>query len=230
MESIKEIKARSAGIRQRARLLLVFSLFTAISTGMAAKANAQTFSEWFSQKKTQKKYLLQQIAALQVYSGYLKKGYSIASNGLGNISGYLKSENGLHTTYYNRLKTADPVVKNDPMVKAIIAWQQDILKRTKEINQTSGMTPEDKKYLSNVSAAVLADCDQQLNTLQNVISDNKVEMSDAERLTLITRIHAAMLANYKFTSSFSAQVKILAVSREQEKAQLAVSKKVYGIN
>jgi hypothetical protein len=50
---------------------------------------------------------------------------------------------------------------------------------------------------------VLADCDQQLNTLQNVISDNKVEMSDAERLTLITRIHTAMLANYKFTSGFS---------------------------
>jgi Na+-translocating ferredoxin:NAD+ oxidoreductase RnfG subunit len=230
MESIKEIKARSAGIRLRARSLLLFSLFTAISTGMAAKADAQTFAEWFSQKKTQKKYLLQQIAALQIYSGYLKKGYSIASNGLGNISGYLKAENRLHSTYYNRLKTADPVVKNDPMIKAIMDWQQDILKRTQEINQTNGMTPAEKGYLSKVSAAVLADCDQQLNTLQNVISDNKVEMSDAERLTLITRLHAAMLANYKFTSGFSAQVKILAVRREQEKTQLAVSKQVYGIN
>ncbi|MET3501326.1 hypothetical protein ABIC45_002938 [Mucilaginibacter rubeus] len=230
MESIKEIKVRSAGIRQRARSLLVFSLFTAISTGMAAKADAQTFAEWFSQKKTQKKYLLQQIAALQIYSGYLKKGYNIASNGLGNISGYLKSENSLHTTYYNRLKTADPVVVNDPMVKAIMAWQQDILKRTREIDQTSGMTPSEKKYLSKVCAAVLADCDQQLNTLQNVISDNKLEMSDADRLALITRIHAAMQENYKFTSGFSAQVKILAARREQEQAQLAVSKQVYGIN
>ncbi|MFA6245353.1 MAG: hypothetical protein WC615_00340 [Mucilaginibacter sp.] len=230
MESIKEIKARSAGIRQRARSLLVFSLITAISTGMAAKANAQTFAEWFSQKKTQKKYLLQQIAALQVYSGYLKKGYSIASNGLGNISGYLQSENSLHTTYYKRLKTADPVVKNDPMVKAIMSWQQDILERTQEIKQSSGMTSAEKNYLSKVCAAVLADCDQQLNTLQNVISDNKVEMSDAERLTLITKVHAAMQANYKFTSGFSAQVKILAVRREQEQAQLAVSEQVYGIN
>lgn len=173
---------------------------------------------------------MQQIAALQMYSGYLKRGYGIASNGLGNISGYLKSENGLHTIYYNRLKTADAVVKNDPMVKAIMTWQQDILKRTMKINQCNGMTPAEKHYLSKVCAAVLADCDQQLNTLQNVIIDNKAEMSDAERLGLITRIHAAMQSNYKFTSGFSAQVKILAVRRDQEQAQLAVSKQVYGIN
>lgn len=230
MESIKDVGLRSAGIRQRARSLLVFSLFTAISSGMAANAHAQTFAEWFSQKKTQKKYLLQQIAALQVYSGYLKKGYSIASNGLGSVSGYLKSENGLHTTYYNRLKTADPVVKKNPMVKDIMSWQQDILKRTQEIDRVGGITGTEKKYLLSVSNAVLNDCDQQLITLQNVISDNKVAMSDAERLALITRIHTAMLSNYHFASQFATQVKILTLRRQQEQAQVTVSKRVYGIN
>ena len=229
MESIKDVGLRSAGIRQRARSLIILSLVTAISSGMAANANAQTFAEWFSQKSTQKKYLLQQIAALQVYSGYLKKGYSIASNGLGSVSGYLKSENGLHTTYYNRLKMADPVVKKDPMVKDIMSWQQDILKRTQEIDETGGMTVPEQKYLSSVNNAVLNDCDQQLITLQNVISDNKVEMSDAERLALITKIHTAMLANYRFASQFAAQVKILALRRQQEQKQVKASKRVYGI-
>jgi hypothetical protein len=41
-------------------------LFVQVST-------AQTWSEWFSQKKTQKKYLLEQVAALKIYAGYLKK-------------------------------------------------------------------------------------------------------------------------------------------------------------
>jgi Tfp pilus assembly protein PilP len=191
---------------------------------------AQTFAEWFSQKKTQKMYLLQQIAALQIYSTYLKQGYGIATNGLGSISGYLKSENGLHQTYYTRLRTADPVVKNDPMVKEIMAWQQDILKRTQEINQVNGLTTAEKNYLSSVTTTVLKDCNQQLSSLQNVVSDNKAEMSDAERITLITRIHTAMQSNYQFTSSFAAQVKIVAVRRQQEENQAAVSKKVYGIN
>jgi Tfp pilus assembly protein PilP len=191
---------------------------------------AQTFAEWFSQKKTQQKYLLQQIAALQVYSTYLKQGYGIATKGLGSISGYLKSENGLHQTYYNRLRTADAAVKNNPMVKEILAWQQDILKRTQEINQVNGLTTAEKNYLSSVTTTVLKDCDQQLSSLQNVVSDNKVEMSDAERLGLITRIHTAMQSNYQFTSSFAAQVKVVAIRRQQEENQVAVSKKVYGIN
>lgn len=230
MESIKEIKAKSAGLRNKARALLVFSIFTAISTGIAVNAKAQTFAEWFSQKKTQKKYLLQQIAALQVYSSYLKQGYGIATNGLGSISGYLKSENSLHNTYYSRLSTADPAVKNNAMVKDIMAWQADILKRTQEINRVSGMTPPEKNYLSRVNAALLKDCDADLNMLQNVISDNKVPMSDAERIGLLTNIHSAMLANYKFASGFAAQVKIMAQSRQQEQIQVAVSKQVYGIN
>lgn len=230
MESIKEIKAQSGGLRNKVRALLVFSLFTAISTGMAANAKAQTFAEWFSQKKTQKKYLLQQIAALQVYSSYLKQGYGIATNGLGSTSGYLKSENGLHHTYYSRLSTADPLVRNNAMVKDIMAWQADILKRTQEINRVNGMTAPEKNYLSNVSTALLKDCDQQLNTLQNVISDNKVAMSDAERIALITKINSAMLANYKFASGFAAQVKIVAQSRVREQNQVAFSKQVYGIN
>ncbi len=48
-------------------------------------ANAQTWDEWFKQKKTQKKYLVQQIAALRVYLDYLKKGYTVVHNGLNTI-------------------------------------------------------------------------------------------------------------------------------------------------
>jgi hypothetical protein len=164
MESINGLKARSAGIRRRTRCLLVFALFTAISSGMAI---------------TQKKYLLQQIAALQMFSVYLKQGYQIANNGLGSVSGSLKMENVLHSTYYNRMKTAGPLVKNNTMMKDIVAWQQDILARLKAISQISGMTAEEKSYLEQVRSAVLKDCDQQLNTLQMVVSDGTMEMCDA---------------------------------------------------
>jgi hypothetical protein len=217
-------------IRRKARYLLVFSLFTAISSGMAVTAQAQTFAEWFAQKKTQKKYLLQQIAALQVFSGYLKKGYQIANNGLGSISGTLKTENGLHSTYYNRMKTASPLVKNNAMIQEIMAWQQDILARLKDISQISSMTAEEKSYLEQVRSAVLKDCDQQLNTLQIVVSDGKIEMSDAERIALVNKIHTAMMENYRFASGFAAQAKLYAIRRQQEQNQVLVTKQIYGIN
>jgi hypothetical protein len=230
MESINQLKVQSAEIRRRARCLLVFSLFTAISTGMAVTAQAQSFAEWFEQNKTQKKYLLQQIVALQVFSGYLKQGYQVATNGIASISGSLKKENGLHTTYYNRMKTVDPVVKNNAMVKDITTWQQDILTRMQGIDNINGLTTDEKNYLANVKAAVLKDCDQQLTTLQNVITDGKMEMSDAERIALLTKIHTAMMDNYHFASGFAAQAKIYAAQKQQGQNEAAMEKQLYGIN
>ena len=230
MESIDQLHAQSAEIRRRAKYLLAFTLFTAISTGMATKVHAQTFAEWFEQNKTQKSYLLQQIAALQVFSGYLKQGYQVATNGMSSISGSLKKENDLHSTYYGRMKTVYPVIKNNAMVKDITTWQQDILKRLQDITTISGLTTDEKNYLSNVKATVLRDCDQQLNTLQNVITDGKMEMSDAERIALLTKIHTAMMDNYRFASGFMAQAKIYAAQKQQGQSEAIVEKQLNGVN
>ena len=69
----------------------------------AENLSAQTSSEWFRQKATQKKYLLQQIAALQVYSGYLSKGYSIAKNGLNTIKNIKNGDLLQHSNYFTSL-------------------------------------------------------------------------------------------------------------------------------
>jgi hypothetical protein len=225
MESIDQIYVRSTEIRRKAKYLLALTFLTAATT-----ARAQTFAEWFEQNKTQKSYLLQQIAALQVFSGYLKQGYQVATNGMSSISGSLKKENTLHSTYYSRMETVDPVVKKNAMVKDITDWQQDILKRLQDITAIDGLTTDEKTYLGNVKAAVLKDCDLQLSTLQNVITDGKMKMSDAERIALLTKIHTAMMDNYRFASGFAAQAKIYAAQKQQEYGEATLGKQLYGIN
>jgi len=165
-------------------------------------ANAQTFAEWFSQSKTQKKYLLAQIEALNRYSSYLREGYTVAKGGLGSITGYVGDEFKLHKAYYDRLKTADPALKNNDQVKEIIAWQQDIIKLTSNWNE-----------IQPTKNALLKDCEAQLIKLSSIIS-NKTEMSDAERLQQIELIHAAMLSNLHFASSYNAQLKRYAIQQE----------------
>lgn len=230
MESIKLLGTQSDGTRRTARFLWMIALLTVIGGSVPTMVKAQTFAEWFAQKKTQKQYLLQQIVALQVFSGYLKQGYQIATKGMSSISGSLKTENGLHTTYYSRMKNADPVIKNNDMVKDIMAWQKDILVRLQPITELSGLTADEKNYLGNVRAAVLNDCDQQLGMLQKVISDGQLEMSDSERLTLLMKIHTAMMDNYRFVSGFAAQIKIYVIQRQQEQNQTIVEKQLYGVN
>ena len=188
---------------------MAFIKITLALTLMSFCANAQTFAEWFSQGKTQKKYLLAQIEALQMYSSYLKKGYTVAKGGLGSITGSIGDEFKLHTAYYDRLKNADPRLKNNAQVKQIIGWQHDIIK------QANSWQSDDMAYIAKVKTALLNDCEAQLTELTQVVSGG-TEMSDAERLQQIETIHTAMLSNLHFATNFSSQLKRYQIQKQQE--------------
>lgn len=229
MESINQIKMRADEIRRKSKKLLAFTVMTVAASALATTARAQNFAEWFQQKSTQKKYLLQQIAALQVYAAYYKAGNNIAHNGLGSITGSLKSENGLHTTYYSNLNNVSPVVKNNKQVSDILQWQKDILGRMNILDKTANLNDGERKYIIQVKAALFKDCDQQITELQNVVTDSKLNMSDEERLKHIGAIHSSMQNNYRFASAFADQVKVYAVQRSQENNNVISEKKIYGI-
>jgi len=225
MVSIETMLEQAACIRRRAKRLLTFTLVTA---AMSQCAQAQTFAEWFSQKKTQKKYLLQQIAALQVYSGYLQKGYHIAKGGLGSISSYVGSELGMHGDYYDHLKSVSILVKNNPQVNEILRWQQDILNQARRLKNEKGLTKDESKYVGKVSKALLSDCDAQLNDLQTVLTDQKTAMSDEERFRQINRLRQAMQDNYRFVSSFRSQLQIYLRGKQQEIQNVKTLNHLYG--
>jgi len=83
-------------------LLLALSMFS----------YSQTVEEWTKQKKTQIKYLLQQIAANKVYLDYIEKGYGIARNGLNTIQSIKKGDFNLHSDFVSSLIKVNPKIKN----------------------------------------------------------------------------------------------------------------------
>ncbi|MCD8739338.1 hypothetical protein LT679_01880 [Mucilaginibacter roseus] len=200
---------------------------TILALLLGGSASAQTFAEWFSQKKTQKKYLMQQIAALQMYSGYLSKGYKIAKGGLGNIGGYIGDEFMYHGNYYTHLKTVNALVKSNPQVKQILRWQQDIIHQATAIKRQDGLTAKEQVYLGKVTKSLLTDCDARLNDLETVITNNKAEMSDEERIRQIALICKAMEDNYKFVTSFNIQVKLYVRNKALEKKDANLLTQLY---
>jgi len=229
MESNKRLKIQADEIRRKSKKLLAFVMMTVAASAIATTLKAQTVAEWFDQKKTQTKYLLQQIAALQIYAAYYKQGNNIAHNGLSSIFGSLTSENGLHTTYYNNLKNVNPAVKNNKQVSDIMQWQKDILTRMSNLDKTANLNENERQYIVQVKSALFKDCNGQITELQNVVTDNKLQMSDEERLKHIGVIHTAMQDNYRFASSFADQVKVYAFQRVQENNNIITEKKIYGI-
>lgn len=211
------------------KCLVILSIL--ITFGSAARA--QTFSEWFKQKKTQKKYLVQQIAALQVYIGYVKKGYKIAQQGLTAIGDFKNGEFNLHQDYFNSLKNVNPSVQHYDKVAAIIALETETVKNChntfKHVRGSGAFAENEVSYISKVLRRLMDDCADITGELITLITSGELEMKDDERLERIDRLYVSMQDDYTFMKHFDSQISILAVNRHKEKKDTKVNQELYGI-
>src|SRR5450432_4696186 len=86
--------------------------------------NAQGLSNIFNQKAADLKSMGKQIALLQLYIGWIEKGYSIARSGLTLIGDIKRGELNLHTVFFSSLSSVKPDIKKYSKVAAIIVTIQ----------------------------------------------------------------------------------------------------------
>lgn len=196
---------------------------------LSSMAKSQTWDEFFRQKATQKKYLLQQLAALKLYADYVSKGYQIADKGLKTIKGFTKGEFDLHSVFFESLKNVNPALAGNKNIEEILIWQAAIIKGYNSLNRETIKSGNDKSYIESVRSKVLSECVRDVDDLFAVISSGVLEMKDDERLKRIDKLHSDMRDRYQFTESFIRHIKVLNLQREQEKQNSGASKKLYGI-
>lgn len=194
---------------------------------------AQTFEEWFKQKETQKKYLIQQIAAFQMYLGYVQKGYSIAQKGLTTISNIKKGDFNLNRDFFGSLKSINPKVRNSAKVADIIAFQIKIVQvykdTYKQVRASCLFNSKEVDYIFVVFTNLLSDCADVIDAIITVTTDDKLEMKDDERLKRIDALYNSMQDNYTFVQSFGEEAKLLAIQRMKEKKDVQTSRTLNGI-
>ncbi|MBR2647967.1 MAG: hypothetical protein ACRCSM_09865 [Sediminibacterium sp.] len=206
-----------------------------VTVGLFAfhSSNAQTTDEWLNQKSTQKKYLLQQIAALQVYIGYAKKGYTVVTSGINTIRNIKNGDLNLHRDFFNRLKNVNPAIRRYAKVADIIAYQVKIIKQTKmtlqQIKETKQFTETEVDYCKQVFDNLLDECIKTVDELILVTTSGNLEMKDDERLKRIDSLYADVQDKYSFACSFSDDMGILAVQRLGEQMEINRSKLINGI-
>jgi hypothetical protein len=189
---------------------------------------AQTFAEWFSQKKTQLKYLTQQIAALEQYGSFVKQGYAISQHGLGGIGNWVAGEFDLHNGYYNSLRTVNPYIRNNPKANSIVQMAQQIPGQFDQLSRLA-LTANTRTYIASVKNSILADVDKDLAELQTVLG-GQVAMSDDERLKRLDAIYAKVLDKLVFSRSFCSQVRILVNQRSLELQDIQTQQRIYEKN
>ena len=216
-------------VKMKTMKIMLVMLFCVIS-----KAEAQQMKEWINQKKTQTEYLIQQIAANQVYMEYLKKGYRIARDGLNTISSFKRGEFNLHDAFFQSLKTVNPEVKRYIRVTETVDLQRKIVqeysKLLKVLTASDAFTVAELDYVRRVLGRLLDDCGLILDELITVTTNGKLEMKDDERMARIDKLFSDMQDKYTFSQSFSGKTKAIAAGLLQEKNEVKTSRALHGVN
>jgi hypothetical protein len=185
----------------------------------------------FSQKKTQKKYLLQQIAKLQLYLGYAKQGYKIVNKGLSTISQIKDGDFSLHKAFFTGLETVNPRIKNYSNLAATLACVPAIQQQDRSIKKllttsTAFIDTEKvfiRRQLFNMQQALLDD----VSLLHDVLTDNTLQMSDAQRLERIDKIYLSISQKRQWISTRNTQCQLLSRQRMKDRTEHSALEALY---
>lgn len=201
---------------------------------IAFSVHAQNLQEWTQQKKTQIKYLVNQIAALQIYITYVEKGYAIAKNGLNAIHNIKNRDYSLHDEYFTSLKNVNPKIKSYWKVADIIALQIKIVqayhKQRNTIPQSGQFTQDEISYCNKVFTNLLNGCTDIIDQLILLTTDGSTQMKDDERIKRIDALHADMKDKYVFVQHFTSEANVLAVQRLLDANDVRTSRALLNIS
>lgn len=181
----------------------------------------------------QRKELLLQIGALQVYMDYARKGYSAVSKGLHFIGDAKRGEVKLHGDYFTSLVKINPKVQQYYKTAEIIALQFQIMKACRktytDLKSSDLFHGSELEYIERSFERLLENCSRTLDELLVMTSDSKVELRDDERIARIDALHEMMLADYNFCIAFSKEARLLWISKAGDQKDSRDLNGIYGL-
>jgi hypothetical protein len=191
------------------------------------------FNQGMSGQAKQRKELILQIAALQVYIDYAKKGYSTVSKGLNFIGDARKGELNLHGDYFTSLLKITPKVRNYYKTVEIISMQFKIMKLCRktlaDLKTADLFHGNELDYIERSFEKLLWSCNQTLDQLLVITTDAELELKDDQRLERINLLHKTMLEDYNFCLTFCSEARLLSVSKTADKEDSKGLSELYGL-
>lgn len=206
------------------RIWTAFALLILMATN---ELRAQTFSEWFSQKRTQKRYLLEQVLALKVYADFARKGYGVVSDGLSTVKNITSGEFGLHEIFITGLKVASPVIRNDSRIPEILLLNSGMLKTFGSLTSAGGWDASQMAYLHSVKSVVNGEIWDDLEELALVIVSGKAEMTDDQRLVRLNEIYDRTKERSAFAQEFETDQLRMLNQKKLEQRNIEILRRLY---
>lgn len=164
----------------------------------------------------------------------MKTGYQIYEQGYGSISSLSKGNFDLHNVYLTGLLAVSPAVRNYGRIADILLMQASLIRQYKTqtslFHQSGSFSVEELSYMSDVYTRLVSQTLDDIGELTNIITADKLRMSDADRIKGIDRIYSSSSDRLQFLQSFGNQGITLSLQRSKDAANTQTLKQLYGIN
>ena len=197
----------------------IVSLF-ALSWSISIQANAQNAAEWLQQKRTQKRYLLEQILASAVYQDYLKNGYQVLHNGLMLIGNWRIAELDLHRSFYDAaaqgLRGGIPPDRIARFNRLLGAQRDQLASLSQLCRSGSWVNPQEQRYVWGLLGRIPQQLAPYGATFQELSRAGARALNDAQRLTAIDSLLNEFQADLSVLAHFHSELRVLLRQRMAE--------------
>jgi hypothetical protein len=170
-------------MKKQCGILIIFGLFGLMALWpTTGRAQGQELQQLLLniEKLTQMKSILSDM----------KTGYQIYQQGYGTISSLSKGNFNLHSVYLNGLMAVSPGIRNYGRIAEIISIQASLLseykRNFKQFRQSGSFSISELNYMGDVYNKLVAETLDNIGELTNVITANKLRMSDADRIKSVS--------------------------------------------
>lgn len=164
----------------------------------------------------------------------MKKGYQILDGGYNTVKDITEGNFSIHKIFLDGLMQVSPTVRKYRRIVDIIDFQIILIREYKNaferFKRDSNFAPEELAYLGRIYDNLFKQNLRNIDELTNVITANKLRMSDDERLKAIDTIYEDMQDKLIFLRHFNNNTTVLAVQRAKEKNDVKTIGQIYGID
>jgi hypothetical protein len=196
-----------------------------VSVGIPA--HAQNVNEWLRQKKTQIRYLTEQIAALQVYIELGQKSYAIYRDGLGLISDRKASEFSLHKNYFVSLSQVNPGIRNSAKVQEMWGWHAAIRLFQQRLRRIE--LAECSASVQQLFSSLVQSSDEYAQQLQLLTTDGHYQLTDEERWAQLGELYEQFFALFAFAQSRCEEALSYAKVIRQSNSEINIVERLSGV-
>jgi hypothetical protein len=175
----------------------------------------------------------QKLGSLKSTLQEMVQGYNQLKTGYTHIRDIARDNFNLHQAFLDALWVLSPAVRSDPRLTTIVNTTNRIVAEwrngTARVSGTPLFTAQELNYITGTLSALMTRCNQDLEELAMVTTDNELRMSDDQRLQALDRIDSQLKAELSFLQQFNNSLALEAARRQKEAGDIHTLKRLYGL-